>query len=130
MSPVGEGRPTLLVFFPFAFSTICSAELLDLQQYHGAFAAADVHVVAVSCDSIYALRAMADADDLTFSLVSDFWPHGEVARAYGCFDEETGAASRSSFLVRPDGEVCWSLHRGMAEQRSVQDHLDALPRLA
>jgi len=130
LSPIGDGSPTLLVFFPFAFSSICSAELGDLEQYLGAFRAANVQVVGVSCDPIYSLRAMADAQDLTFALASDFWPHGDVARAYDCFDEGLGAATRSSFLVRPDGEVCWSVHRPMAERRNVQDHLDALPRLS
>jgi len=130
VAPVGAGRPVLLVFFPFAFSPICSSELSELQECLPAFTRAGVDVVAIACDSVYSLRAMADREELSLMLVSDFWPHGAVARAYGCFDEDSGAAGRSSFLLDAAGVVRWSLHHGVGEQRPVAAHLGALPRLS
>ncbi len=63
----------------------------------------DSEVLAISCDPIYALRAFADADGLNFPLLSDFWPHGEVTRAYDVFDEGHGrrrAGRRTSWTRR------------------------------
>ena len=130
-SPVRNGRHSLLVFFPFAFSAICASELADLQAENHQFAAAGIDVIALSCDPIYALRAMADADGLTsVTLLSDFWPHGDVARSYGCFDDRSGAASRSSFLLAGDGSIVWSLHHDMGNQRSVEQHLVAVSTIS
>ena len=70
----------------------------------------DTEVLAISCDPVYALRAFADADGLNFPLLSDFWPHGEVTRAYGVFNEPKGCPRRSSYVVDRDGVVRWSVH--------------------
>ena len=87
-----------MVFFPFAFSGICTGELCEIRDDLEAFANDDVQVLAVSCDPMFTLRACADAQGYFFPLLSDFWPHGEVARAYGVFNETAGSpsAARSS----------------------------------
>ena len=56
-------------------------------------------MLAISCDPIYSMRAFADQDGLNFPLLSDFWPHGEVSRAYDVFDELKGCPRRSSYVV-------------------------------
>jgi peroxiredoxin len=105
--------PTLLVFVPFAFSRTCTAELGELQAGLPELDAAGVRVLAVSCDPMFALRAWADQDGYTFGLLSDFWPHGTAARAYGVFDSAQGFARRGSFLLDAAGVVRWSLvHAG------------------
>lgn len=119
------GGATLLVFFPFAFSGVCTGELRGLQEVAGELGDLGVRVVGVSCDPVFALRAFADSDGLTFPLVSDFWPHGEVARAYGVLDEARGCPRRSSFLLDAEGIVRWSLHHGIGDPRPVDAHLDA-----
>ena len=124
------GAPALLVFYPFAFSGICSGELADLRDHRAAFQDAGVRVVAVSCDPMFALRVFDDRDGLGFTLLSDFWPHGETARAYGCFDNEMGAALRSSFLLDADAIVRWSVHHGAGERRDVGLHLQAMSFLS
>ena len=70
----------------------------------------DSEVLAISCDPIYALRAFADTDGLNFPLLSDFWPHGEVSRAYDVFDEARGAPRRSSYVIDKEGMVRWAVH--------------------
>ena len=115
----------LLVFFPWAFSSVCSSELAALRDRLGDFPGS-VQPLAISCDPMYSLRAASDAEDLPFPLLSDFWPHGAVATAYGVFDDALGVASRSSFLVDRDGLVQWQVHHAMPDPRAVEGYLAAL----
>ena len=102
-------RNVLLVFHPFAFTPICAEEALDLQENQGAFESAETDVVLVSCDTAPARKAWKEELGLTYTLASDFWPHGAAARAYGVFDEESGAPVRGTFLIDREGTVVWSL---------------------
>ena len=102
-------RNVLLVFHPFAFTPVCEEEARDLQENREAFESAETDVVLVSCDPAPARRAWKRQLELTYTLASDFWPHGAAAKAYGVFDEETGAPIRGTFLIDKDGLVVWSL---------------------
>lgn len=119
LSALVADRHVLLVFYPFAFSSICTGELLEIQLNIDEFANDRVQVVAISCDATYALKAWAAHEGYRFPLLSDFWPHGEAARAYGVFDEGSGMALRGTFLVGPDMTVRWSLVHGPGEQRPI-----------
>ena len=123
------GAPALLVFYPFAFSGICSSELGDLRDHRSAFDDAGVRILGVSCDPMYALRVFADRDELGFTLLSDFWPHGEVAATYGCFNPEAGAAARHSFLMDADSIVRWKVSHDAGQRRDVDVHLAALTHI-
>lgn len=124
------GAPALMVFFPFAFSGICSSELADLRDQRGAFDEAGVRLVAISCDPMFALRVFDDRDVLGFALLSDFWPHGAAARAFGCFDEQMGAAWRGSFLLDEAGVVRWQVIREPGEKREIGLHLAAIEEMS
>ena len=102
-------RNVLLVFHPFAWTAICEEEALDLQANLPAFESADTEVILVSCDAAPARQAWKEKLGLTYTLASDFWPHGEAAKAYGVFDEEKGAPVRGTFLIDREGAVVWSL---------------------
>ena len=104
-----ERRNLLLVFHPFAWTPVCEEEARDLQENLPAFESAETDVVLVSCDSAAARLAWKEHLKLTYTLASDFWPHGEAARAYGVFDETKGAAVRGTFLIDKTGVVVWSL---------------------
>jgi peroxiredoxin len=119
-------RPALLVFYPFAFSRICGGELQELQTSLGEFEGRGVSLFAVSCDPMFSLRVYAEQGDYGFPLLSDFWPHGEVARAYGVFDEAKGCARRGSFLIGQDGIVQWSIVKPISEARPLSSYLDAI----
>jgi mycoredoxin-dependent peroxiredoxin len=86
-------------------------------------------VLAISCDPTYALRVFADTDGLNFPLLSDFWPHGEVSRAYGAFNEERGAPNRSSFIVDKAGIVQWAVHNKSSDARDLNEHVRQLAAL-
>ena len=126
LSEVARGKAALVVFYPFAFSGVCTGELLGFRDRLGDFETATSTLVAISCDPLYANRALADRDALFFPLLSDFWPHGEVASAYGVFDERTGSATRSSFVLDRDGVVRWSVHNELMEPRDLDQHAQAL----
>ncbi|SHK23696.1 peroxiredoxin (alkyl hydroperoxide reductase subunit C) [Pseudonocardia thermophila] len=98
-------RAVLVVFYPFAFSGICTGELCAVRDELGTFQNDDVQVLAISVDHPFALKAWADAQNYQFPLLSDFWPHGEVAKAYGVFNEKAGMAVRGTFLVDKEGIV-------------------------
>jgi peroxiredoxin len=119
-----RGRTVVVVFYPFAFSGVCTGELRELRD-GGAdrLAETGASVLAVSCDPMFALRVFADRDGLEFPLLSDFWPHGDVARAYGAFDDERGCATRASFVVDGAGTLRWSVHSPMGEARSIDDYV-------
>jgi peroxiredoxin len=102
-------RNVLLVFHPFAFTAVCEEEARDLEENLPSFEHAETEVVLVSCDSAPARRAWKRELGLTYMVASDFWPHGEAARAYGVFDEEKGAAVRGTFLIDKSGTVVWTL---------------------
>jgi peroxiredoxin len=117
-SVIGE-KAVLLVFFPFAFSGVCTGELTGFRDRLGDFETADTTLAAVSCDSIYTQRALADRDGIFFPLLADYWPHGEVASAYGVFDSESGGPTRSSFVIDRSGQVAWAVHNQMGEARDL-----------
>ncbi|MFD1249672.1 peroxiredoxin [Nocardioides ginsengisoli] len=119
-------KAVALVFYPFAFSGVCTGEMGGLRARLDEFLTFDTEVLAISCDPVYALRAFSDADGLNFPLLSDFWPHGEVARAYGVFDERGGSAERSSYVIDRAGRVAWSVHHPKPAARSMDELLAAL----
>ncbi|WP_226346100.1 peroxiredoxin [Agilicoccus flavus] len=109
LSGLRDGRGVLVVFVPFAFSGICTGELEEIRDDLGSYQNEHVQVVAVSCDPMFSLRAWDDREGFFFPLLSDFWPHGKVARQYGVFDEARGFAHRGTFFCDPDGVTRWSL---------------------
>ena len=122
-------RNVVLLFHPFAFSGICEGELRALQAGIGSFVNDDVQLLAVSVDSFFAHRVWADREGFSFPLLSDFWPHGDVARAYGVFDEEKGCAVRATFVIDRQGVVRWSVVNPVPDARDPADYLKALAEL-
>lgn len=118
-----SGAPALLVFYPYAFSGICSSELAQLQDALGEFRAAGVRLLAISVDTIFALRTFADQAGLGFELLSDFWPHGAAAQAYGVFDVQRGCAIRGSFLLDADGVISWAVRNEIGAARDIAEHV-------
>lgn len=99
----------LLVFHPFAWTSVCTEEAADLQTNLELFRSAETEVVLVSCDTAAARQAWRQEIGAEYAFASDFWPHGAAAKAYGVFNEETGAPVRGTFLIDKQGTVIWSL---------------------
>jgi len=95
----------VIVFYPFTFTGVCEGELCSLRDDLSEFDAVKAQVLAISCDSRHAQKQWATQQGFTFPVLSDFWPHGAVARAYGVFNEKLGCANRATFVVDTDGKV-------------------------
>ncbi len=121
-----RGGRTVIVFYPWAFSRICRGELAALRDDHERFRDLGVRVVAVSCDAMFTLRAYADAERIGFDLLSDHWPHGRIAKAYGVFDEQAGCAVRGTFVLDAAGTITWQQVSGIGEARDFGDLLARL----
>ena len=99
------GRKSLVVFIPFPFTGICEAELCTIRDNIGALSDHDADVVVITCDTRPANKKWHDENGFGFPVLSDFWPHGEVAKAYGCFNDKVGAANRATYVLDGDGVV-------------------------
>lgn len=126
LSSLRGAKNVLVVFYPFAFSGICTGELCAIRDDIAGYQNDDVQVLAVSCDPKFSLRAWADAERYDFPLLSDFWPHGEVARRYGVLLEDFGMATRGSFLVDREGVLRWAVVNGPGQARDLGAYREAL----
>jgi peroxiredoxin (alkyl hydroperoxide reductase subunit C) len=98
-------KAVLVVFYPLAFTGICTGELCRVRDELPTFQNDDVQVLTISVDSPYSHKVFSEKEGYQFPLLADFWPHGGVAQAYGVFNEMTGFANRGTFLVDRDGIV-------------------------
>jgi mycoredoxin-dependent peroxiredoxin len=122
-------KHVLLVFYPLAFSGVCTGELCQLRDSIDAFRSDDIEVLGVSVDSSAVTAAWAARDGYEFPLLSDFWPHGAVATQYGVFDAERGVALRGTFLVDKEGVIRFSEANAMPDPRDQQRWRDAIADL-
>ncbi len=129
LSRLAGERHALVVFFPAAFTSVCDAELRELRDWWPEHGRDDTDLIGISCDPMFSLRGYSDSEGIDFPLLSDFWPHGAVCRDYGVFDERSGTAERSSYLVGRDGQVAWSVHNARGDGRPLAGYERALARL-
>jgi mycoredoxin-dependent peroxiredoxin len=123
-------KNVVLVFYPFAFSGICTGELCEIRDNLGDFESDDVQVLAVSCDHMFTQRAWSDAEGYFFPVLSDYWPHGGAARAYGVFDQSGGFSTRGTFLIDRDGILRWTMVNETSQRRDFAGYRAALRELA
>lgn len=129
LSEVLQEQPVALVFFPLAFSGICTNELCELRDNPGLFEADNVKLMAISVDSKFAMRAWAEQEGYEFTLLADFWPHGQVAKEYGVFAEEAGIATRATIVIGQDGKIVASFENSPSEARNLEMYREALAKL-
>jgi peroxiredoxin len=119
-------KTVVLVFYPLAFSGICTAERGQLVADRAQLGGDDVQVLAVSIDSVFVHRVFAEKEGYEFPLLSDFWPHGDVAKAYGIFNEDMGAAKRGTYIIDKDGVVQWKVENAIPDARDIDEYRKAL----
>jgi len=122
----GEQSVTV-VFIPFAFTGVCQGELCELRDNLNSFSSADNQVLAILCDRGPSLKEWKAQQGFNFPMLSDGWPHGEVARAYGCFNDALGCAERLTVVVGKDGVVTDTFRSGgLGEARPFSSYTEAL----
>jgi peroxiredoxin (alkyl hydroperoxide reductase subunit C) len=102
-----KGRTTVLVFYPFAFSPVCTDQLNLYEEVLDQFTAQGATLYGVSCDSSWAQRAFKEKLGVTIEQLSDFEPKGATSAAFGVL-HEGGFPQRALVIVGPDGVVTWS----------------------
>lgn len=129
LSSLRGNKNVVLLFYPLAFSGVCTGELCALRDDFPEISRDDVELLAVSVDSGFVLRTWADRDGFNFRLLSDFWPHGAVAKLYGVFDEEKGVATRGTFIIDKAGIVRWKVVNPIPQARDIAEYRKALAEL-
>jgi len=103
-----RGRKVMLVFYPGDFSPVCGDQLSLYQEVKPEIETQGVELVGISVDSFFAHKAFREKLGIDTTLLSDFEPKGEVARAYGSYVEKMGFANRTLVLINEDGVVAWT----------------------
>ena len=129
LSDFRGSKNVVLVFYPLAFSPVCSGELCAFRDDFPEVTRDDVELLTVSVDSMFTHRAWADAEHFNFGLLSDFWPHGDVARSYGVFDDDRGLATRGTFVIDKSGAVRWKVVNPIPQARDISEYQKALAAL-
>ena len=120
-----------VVFYPFTFTGVCHGELCEIRDDLRSFEDAAVQVLAVSCDSVHSQRHWADEEGFGFPVLSDFWPHGQVSKAYGVFNEALGCANRQTFVIDKEGTVVAAFASAdLRTPRQKEEYRAALGKLA
>jgi mycoredoxin-dependent peroxiredoxin len=121
-----RGRNVVLIFYPLAFSGICTKELHSVSDLSDRYDDANAEVIGVSIDSPYVLKAFKRDENLKAKLLADFHPKGDVARRYGAYIDEAGMATRATFVIDKDGKVAHKVVTNPGEARDQQEYLEAL----
>ena len=122
-------KAVVLVFYPLSFTGICTGELCELRDNIAQFQNDKVELLAISVDSKFTQKKFAEQEGYTFNVLSDFWPHGGVAKQYEVFLEENGFANRATFVINKDGELVASFKTAPGQARSLSDYQKALELL-
>ena len=130
LSSFKGNKNVVLVFYPFTFTGVCHGEMCDIRDNPKSYMNDDTQVLALSCDTRHAQRVWAEQEGWTFPVLSDFWPHGAVAKAYGIFNEDLGCAMRGTFVIDKDGKVVDAFESGgLGEARDASTYEAALQKL-
>jgi peroxiredoxin len=129
LSSFRGAKNVVVLFYPLAFTGVCTGELCAIRDDLARFQNEDVQVLAISVDSVHVHRVFAEKEGYEFPLLADFWPHGAVASDYGVFVEAAGLASRGTFIVDKEGVIRWLVTNNIPDARNQGDYLEALAAL-
>ena len=122
-----KGSKAVIVFIPFAFTRTCEGELCQIRDEYSMFNDAEARVVAITCNTLHANRVWAEQQGFQFDLLSDWWPHGAVARKYDTFNEGFGYAERTTYFLDEEGVITGvTRSENLGESRDFDDYRAAL----
>lgn len=129
LSSFRGSKNVVLVFYPLTFTPVCQSELCAVRDSIADFSNDDVQTLAISVDNGPAHAKWAQEQGYTFPLLADFWPHGEVARQYGVFQEESGLALRGTFIVDKQGRIVYKTVNAIPDARDADEYRTVLAGL-
>lgn len=123
-------KNVILAFYPGDFTPVCSVQIPGYQKDLKRFEACNTQLFGISVDSVACHRAWAESlGGLSFPLMADYWPHGEVARKYGVFREDDGYSERVAFVIDKDGIIRYIEHSQLQELPDSELLFDQLAKL-
>jgi mycoredoxin-dependent peroxiredoxin len=129
LSSFRGSKNVVVVFYPMSFTPTCQGELCAIRDSLPDFDGDDVQTLAISCDTSAVHKRWADEEGYRFPILADFWPHGEVARTYGVFDDERGLALRGTFIVDKQGKVAYKVVNAIKSPRDLDEYRSVLAGL-
>ncbi|MCW2613059.1 MAG: alkyl hydroperoxide reductase/Thiol specific antioxidant/Mal allergen [Frankiales bacterium] len=129
LSSFRGSKNVVVVFYPLAFTGVCQGELCAIRDSIQDFSSDDVQTLAISVDSGPVHAKWAAEQGYSFPLLADFWPHGEVARAYGVLQEDIGLALRGTFIVDKQGTVAYKVVNAIPDARDLDEYRAVLAGL-
>lgn len=120
----------VLVFFPMAFTGICTGEMCEIRDNKDVFVSDNVQVLGISCDTSASQKVFAEQENLDYPLLSDFWPHGAVSKMYDAWFEDRGFSLRGTFIIDKEGILRWSVVNSPGDARSTDEYKKALSELS
>jgi peroxiredoxin len=123
-------KNVLLVFFPLAFTAICQGELNEIRDNLASYENDVTATLAISVGPPPTHKVWANQSGFTFPVLSDFWPHGAVATAYGVFNDDAGFANRGTFVIDRSGVIRFAEMKAPGEPRDQALWTEALRALS
>ncbi len=117
--------PVVLVFVPFAFTGVCEGEFCQLAENLNDFESAGAQLIGITCDRQFSIKAWTEKAGINFPVLSDGWPHGAVAQAYECFNEDLGCAMRRTVVIDKEGNIAEVFDSGGLGEPRQKDAYDA-----
>ncbi len=129
LSSFRGSKNVVVVFYPMSFTPTCQGELCAIRDSLPDFDGDDVQTLAISCDTSAVHKRWADEQGYRFPILADFWPHGEVARTYGVFDDASGLALRGTFILDKQGTVVYKVVNAIKSPRDLDEYRSVLAGL-
>jgi peroxiredoxin len=124
------GKRVLLSFHPRAWTSVCSQQMKSLEENQKAFDSLNTVAVGVSVDTVPSKKAWAESLGIKNTrLLSDFWPHGKVARAYGLFRKDDGISERANVIIDEKGTVAFIKVYPIGKLPDIEEILDVLKKM-
>lgn len=122
-----KGDKSLIVFIPFPFSNICEFELCTIRDRLAALNDLDASVAVITVDTHFTNSKWSSENGFEFPVLSDYWPHGETAKAYDAFNEKVGAANRVTYVLDEDAVIRQVIDSGsLGTPREFDEYVEAL----
>jgi peroxiredoxin len=125
-----KGKKVLLSFHPLAWTSVCAEQMKSLEKNKNAFDSLNTVAVGVSVDTVPSKKAWAESLNIKNTrLLSDFWPHGEVAQLYGIFRTKDGISERANITVDEKQRIALFKIYKLAQLPDIQEIIDNLKRM-
>lgn len=125
-----KGKRVLLSFHPAAWTSVCAEQMKSLEATKKTFDSLNTVAVGVSVDTVPSKKAWAESLGIKYTrLLSDFWPHGKVAKLYGVFIKEDGISKRANIIVDENQKIAWIKIYRLGELPNIQEVIDVLRKM-